>query len=365
MTSNHVTTAPDAEAPTSDSASGKMAQTVLGPVPGRQLGITLPHEHLMIDMAIWFEEPSDPRHLERAHQAVNIENLGWVYYNQYNCLDNVRLLDETVAIHEGELFRKAGGRTIVDVTTHGLGPDRAALKRISQATGLQVIAGTGYYILHGDDARAFDEKSEEEIADEMIGDLLEGRDGIRSGIIGEIGCSRPLSDREEKSLRAAARAQRETGAAVTIHPGRGEDSPMEILRLLEKAGADLTRVIMGHIDRTGFLPKTIRDIASTGCSVEYDIFGGNPFYPLRFGVFRRPCDRERIEQIMDLIADGYLDRILISQDICLKTKLTRYGRPGYAHILENIVPQMLARGMTHEQLHTIMTLNPARLLAFA
>jgi len=352
--------------PHSVNTCSKQAQTVLGPVAVEALGITLPHEHLLLDMSIWFELPEDPALHALAQEPVRMENLGWILFNQYNCLDNVSLLDEPLAIQEAALFRDAGGGTIVDVTTVGLSPDRSALRRIARATGLHIVAGTGYYVQVGDAAAAFDRRDAAEIAVEMTRDLLEGsgEEGIRAGIIGEIGCSWPLLEREKKALRAAAEAQRQTGAAITIHPGRGEDSPLEILRVLEKAGADLSKVIMGHIDRIGFEPSTSLEILSTGCCIEYDLFGSNPFYPLRFGVFRRPCDRERIEQIQELIAAGYLGRILVSQDVCLKTKLVSYGGPGYAHILQNIVPQMIARGINREQINAIMIENPARLLGF-
>jgi len=347
-------------------ANMKMAQSVLGPVHPNDLGITLPHEHLLIDLTVWFEEPEDAAAKKLADQPVTIEKLGWLLFNQYNNVDNMLLQDESVAAEEAMLFKQEGGGTIVDVTTIGLGRDLPALKRIAEATGLNIVAGSGYYVLRGEEAEAFDQKSEEEIADEMASDILVGvgNTGIRAGIIGEIGCSSPLLEREKKSLRAAARAQQSTGAAITIHPGRHEHSLMEIIRVLEAAGADISRVIMGHIDRTGFLPATIREVAATGCYLEYDLFGSNPFYPLRFGVFRRPCDRERIEQIKELIDEGYLNRILISQDICLKTKLVRYGGTGYPHILRNIVPQMLARGITEADIHAMMVENPRRLLCF-
>ena len=220
--------------------------------------------------------------------------------------------------------------------------------------------------MQGEEAKAFDAKSEEEIVEEIVSEILVGFEntGIRAGIIGEIGCSSPLQEREKKSLRAAARAQQRSGAGITIHPGRHESSPMEIIRILEAAGADPSRVIMGHIDRTGYLPATVREFAKTGCYIEYDLFGSNPFYPLRFGVFKRPCDRERIEQIKDLIDDGYLNRILLSQDVCLKTKLVKYGGTGYGHILCNILPQMRAREITDVQIHTMMVENPRRLLCF-
>jgi phosphotriesterase-related protein len=346
--------------------AAKKAQSVLGLVHRDDLGTTLPHEHLLIDMDIWFVEPKEPELKKLAYDPVSFENISWIMYNQYNNLDNVRLLDEALAIQEAKLFKDEGGSTIVDVTSASFSRDLLALKRISRATGLNIIAGSGHYVVSGAGIEASDRKTEDEMTEEIVTDILVGAGDTktRAGIIGEIGCSWPLQDREKKSLRASARAQQRTGAAISIHPGRHEHSPMDIIRVLERAGADIGRVIMGHMDRTGFLPATIQELARTGCSLEYDIFGGNPFYPLHFGVFNRPCDRERIEQIMDLIDKGYLEQILISQDTCLKSKLVHYGGQGYAHILRNILPQMLARGMTQEQINTIMIKNPARLLCF-
>ncbi len=344
----------------------KKAQTVLGLVHPDELGITLPHEHLLVDAKILFSEPQEAELKKRAFEPVSIDNISWINYNQYSNLDNVRLLDEDVAIKEAMFFKNVGGGTIVDVTTAGLSPNFPALKRISQATGLNIIAGAGYYVLAGEARQEFDKKTVDEIAEEIIAEILVGdsHTKIRAGIIGEIGCSWPLQDSEKKLLRASARAQQKTGAPITIHPGRHANSPIDIIGFLDDAGADIGRVIMGHMDRTGFLPATIQEIAKTGCYVEYDIFGGNPFYPLRFGVFNRPCDRERIEQIIELIDTGYLKQILVSQDTCLKSKLVCYGGQGYAHILSNIVPQMLARGITEEQIKTIMVENPARFLCF-
>jgi phosphotriesterase-related protein len=287
-------------------------------------------------------------------------------FNQYNNLDNLKLLDEGLAVKELLLYKKEGGRSVVDVTTAGLGRDPLALARISRATGLHVVMGSGYYVGTAQDGE-IDRKSEAQIGDEIAKDILSGvgDTGIKAGIIGEIGCSWPLRSGEKKVLRACARAQNVTGAPITIHPGRHEDSPMEIITVLGEAGADIRRVIMGHIDRTGFLPATIRKLARTGCYLQYDIFGGNPFYPLHFGVFNRPCDRERIEQIQRLIDEGHIEQVLMSQDTCLKTKLVHYGGQGYGHILRNIVPQMVARGITKEQIRMIMIENPKRLLAFS
>ncbi|MBN1829163.1 MAG: aryldialkylphosphatase [Deltaproteobacteria bacterium] len=343
----------------------KKAQTVLGLVDGGDLGITLPHEHLLIDMAVWFMEPKEAELVKLAYAPVSLENISWIMYNQYNNLDNLKLLDADMAARELMLFKKEGGKTIVDVTTANLGRDPLALARLSRTTDLHVVMGSGYYVGAAQD-QDIDRKSEEEIGEEIAKDIQDGVDGtgVKAGIIGEIGCSWPLQGGEKKILRACARAQNVTGAAITIHPGRHEDSPMEIISVLSEAGADVSRVIMGHIDRTGFLLETIRKLAKTGCYLQYDIFGGNPFYPLHFGLFNRPCDRERIEQIQILMHEGYIEQILMSQDTCLKSKLVCYGGQGYGHILRNIVPQMLARGVTKEQIRLMMVENPKRVLAF-
>ena len=343
----------------------RQAQTVLGRVDADTLGITLTHEHLLIDMAVWFVEPTEAGLRKIAHEPVSIQNLSWVLYHQYNNLDNLRLLDEELAVKEALIFKKEGGGTIVDVTNGGIGRDPLAIARISRVTGLHVIMGSGYYVGEAQGPE-MDRKTEEQIAAEITTDIQVGvgQTGIRSGIIGEIGCSWPLQEREKKVLRACALAQKNTGAAITIHPGRHENAPMEIVRLLEKAGADISRVIMGHLDRTDFLPATLRELARTGCYLQYDCFGSAPFYPLHFGVFNRPCDRERIEQIRELVAEGYLKQILMAQDTCLKCKLVHFGGQGYAHLLRNILPQMLARGITPEQIRTVMVENPKRLLAF-
>lgn len=341
----------------------KQTVTVLGSVPIDRLGVTLPHEHLLIDMKIWFSEPREAGLKRLAYEPITIENLGWIIHNQYSCLDNIQLLDESLAIEEARRFKNEGGGTIVDVTTASLGRDPLALARIARATGLNIIMGTGFYEGASKDA-GFERKSVSDLAEELIAEIRNGvgETGIRAGIIGEIGCSWPLTKEQREILHACAQAQQETGAAITIHPGRHEKSPEEILKVLQEGGADPSHIIMGHLDRTGFKLETILEMAQTGCYLQFDTFGPVPFYPLRFGVFNRPCDRERIEQIGELINRGYLNRLLISQDTCLKTKLCRYGGSGYAHIMRNIVPQMLARGITRQHLHTIMVENPGRLL---
>ena len=343
-------------------------QTVLGLVDAEKLGITLTHEHFLIDMTALVYIPKTPSEKALAYQPVTIENLSWVRYNMYSNLDNNRLLDEELAIKEAMLFKKAGGKTIVDVTNGNIGRDPVALVRISQATGLNVIMGSGYYV--GEvQSRDFDNKLEEEITEEIVRDITVGvnNTGIRSGIIGEIGCSWPLQDRERKTLRASARAQQRTGAAITIHTGHSnglKEPLMEIIGVLDRAGADIGRVIMGHLDCEVYPLEVILELAKTGCYLQYDRWGDTVLRPVYLGIYDKPSDIQRLHQIMGLIDKGHLNQILMSQDVCIKTEMVAYGGYGCHHILRNVVPQMLARGISSDEIDTILIDNPKRLLQF-
>jgi len=344
--------------------TGKV-QTVLGPIAPEDLGITLPHEHLVSDGSCWFVDPSEATEKAMVHHPVTLDILWWLRYHLFQNMDDLLLLDEQEATEEAVRFRLAGGNSIVELSNIGLGRDPAALARISRATGLNVIMGSGYYLAvsHGPE---MDAKTEEEIADEIVRDIMVGvgNSGIRSGIIGEIGCSWPLTDNERKSLRAAARAQQSTGAALNVHPGQGEEAAMEIVKILGDAGADLTRTIIDHIDRAVRKPENRIELAKTGCYLEYDLFGREGYYPIHHRVIDLPNDAQRTNEIIELINKGYLGQILISQDIWNKTQRCAYGGWGYAHILRDTLPVMRVKGVTEEQIHMIMVENPRRLLSF-
>jgi len=349
-------------------------QTVLGVIDADDLGVTLPHEHLLIDMSVYFVDPQEAGLKKLAHEPVSIKKLSWLQHNAYSVRDNLQLLDEEEIIEELKPFKNAGGNSVVCLSNIGDGRDPVGIACISRATGLNVIMGSGYYVRQalGPD---FDKKSVEEIAEEIIADieLGVGDTGIHAGIIGELGTMWPLEERDHKILLAGAMAQKKTGAAINVHQISADTGePLEVIKILDNAGADISRVVIDHID-LNILPLSTRiELAKTGCYLEYDIFGSHTFSPISYSigftkgkVYNRPCDRERIEQIIELINAGYLNQILISHDVCTKGRLLRYGGHGYAHILRNIVPQMLVRGITREQIHTMMVENPKRVLSFA
>jgi phosphotriesterase-related protein len=339
---------------------------VLGAVAAEAIGVTLPHEHLLIDFKVMFAEPAAASDKGRAWAPVGLENLGWVRQNFNANLDNLRLTDEQLAADEILLFKHAGGRTVVDPTPRTLARDPLALARIARATGLNVVMGAGYYVAasHPPD---MDRRSVDEIAREIVADVTTGvgDTDVRSGLIGEIGCTWPWTENEKKVVRAGVLAQRETGAPLMIHPGRNPRAPMDIAELVQKEGGDLRRTIMCHICRTIADVRAVIDLAQTGVWLEYDLFGlENSYYPYH-PAFDMPNDGGRMAHVLALIEAGHHDQILMSHDIAYKTSLVKYGGYGYHHLLVNVVPRLRAKGVDDAGLRRLLVENPARAFAFA
>ncbi|XP_014046750.1 N-acetyltaurine hydrolase isoform X1 [Salmo salar] len=206
----------------------------------------------------------------------------------------------------------------------------------------------------------------EKLTDIIISEVLHGADGteIRCGVIGEIGCSWPITDSEKKVLQATAHAQTELGCPVIIHPGRNPGAPAEIVRLLQEAGGDISKTVMSHLDRTIFDNGELLEFAKMGSYLEYDLFGMetlNYAYNLEVDM---PSDSQRVKALAFLVQEGYEDNIVIAHDIHTKNRLTKYGGHGYSHILKNIVPKMLKRGINQTQVDKILIDNPKRWLTF-
>lgn len=350
-------------------------QTVLGVVDSGDLGITLPHEHLIIDLTCWFIEPSATSEKPLAYQPVTLENLGWIRCNSHSNIDCMQIQDVQLAIDEARLFKEAGGNTIFDATSIGLGRDPNALVRIAQATGLNIIMGSGCYV---DQSlpKDFGAKSEKEIADGIVNDITVGVgvNRVRAGFIGEIGNTWPWTEGEKKRMRAAAAAQKRTGAALMIHPGFSASAPFEHIKLLQEEGADINHTIMCHMEAVFTKFEERCELANTGCYLEFDNFGRDGYFDAGAcedfsdiptpAALVAPNDLKRIDQIKELIDAGYLHQILVSTDICKKTLLTHYGSFGYGHILRHIVPLMHLKGISENDIHTLIVENPKRAFSF-
>jgi len=342
------------------------AQTVLGPIAAEAMGITLPHEHLLIDFEVMFKEPPTGSERGLSRQPVSLANLGWIRQHFSSNLDNLQLLDEKVARDEALLFKNAGGQTFVDPTNRGLARDPLALARVARATGLNIIMGSGYYVAaaHPPD---MDRRTVDDIAREIVQDLCVGvgDTGVRAGFIGEIGTTWPWAENEKKVVRAAVAAQRDTGAALMIHPGRHERLPLQIVDFIRREGADLGRTIMCHVERTIADPAVLLELAATGVFLEYDLFGlETSYYPYN-PAFDMPNDGERMRQILFLIERGHLAQVLMSHDIAYKHCLTKWGGFGYHHLLVNVIPRLRAKGADDKTIQTLLVDNPRSAFAYA
>ncbi|WP_218023900.1 phosphotriesterase family protein [Gluconacetobacter liquefaciens] len=338
-------------------------QTVLGSIAPECLGPTLMHEHLIIDLNSPAQRAKVENYGALSRKDIDPKDNFKLNWGQKRDIANFRLCDEGVAIDELREMRAAGGMALVELTVGGLGPDPLALKRIAEASGVHVVMGCGHYVdAYQDPDNA--SRPVESFAREIVGQVATGAWGtdIKAGIIGEIGCEYPWKDVERRVLLGAILAQNETGAALTIHPGRHENQPMEIVGFLREHGADISRSIICHLDRTIFDIETLLRLADTGCILEFDLFGWeNACYWPNLDI-DLPNDADRLRLVKALLERGYGDQILLSHDICVKSRLLRYGGHGYQHMFANIVPLMQRREIADADIDRILTLNPRRLL---
>ena len=345
---------------TRDDLRGK-AQTVRGLVDPAVLGATLMHEHLLWDIrtpAMRADPDQGPELCLCNYFACN--------YGTRKAPGNLVFVDRELATEEVGLMRRAGGRSIVELTVGGLDPDPLGLRKIAEATDTHIVMGCGHYVDEYQFPRNRD-RPVDDFAAEMIRDITVGAWGtdVRAGIIGEIGCQSPWTDLEKRVMEGAIIAQQQTGAAINVHPGRHHDQPQEVAEFVRAKGGDTSRVVISHIDRTIFDDARLFRLADTGCVIELDLFGQEQsFYSLNLDV-DLPNDAERLRWIRRLIDRGHLDQIVISHDICYRSRLSRFGGHGYGHIFENVLPLMRRRGFTEIEIERITTGTPRRLLTFA
>ena len=330
--------------------------TVLGEIDPGELGATSMHEHCLIDARVWYTPPCEapPDDLR-----MTIENLGFVRWNLVGLEDNLVLDDLDLTIRELAPVRDVGGSGIVDLTVIGIGRRVGELPRIARETGLHLMVGCGFYI-HASHPDWVESASVDDLAGLMIGELRNGIDGtgIRPALIGEIGTSEPVSDRERKVVRAAGRAGAETRAAVNVHLDPRGTRALEVLDLLVDEGMGPERVVFSHMDE--HLDREYhRAVAESGAVLEYDTFGSE-FY---FGeLFKDPTDLERLDYVDFLLENGWGDRLVLGCDVWVKAALRAYGGMGYDHLLKRIVPAFRERGVPERAIDAMLVETPRRIL---
>ena len=297
-----------------------MVQTVLGPVPAGELGLTVSHEHLLC---------RPPGSVGEADPDLVLD-------------------DPEAAIAELAAFKAAGGNAVVEVTPVDYGRDLDGLVALSRRSGVHIVAATG---LHKDQFSApyTARLDEDQLADIFMRDLQVGVNGVRLGVI-KLGSSLDqITPGERKAFTAAALAQRATGATITTHTEAGRLA-LEQLEVLIGAGADPERIVIGHLDRlldTGYHEAVLR----TGAYVGYDQIG-KPKYA---------TDARRAEALAILVARGHGAKLLISGDLGRKSYWSTYGgKPGLDYIPKTFLSMLCAAGLSAGQAEDLVVSNPAR-----
>lgn len=335
------------------------AQTVLGLIDPASLGPTLMHEHLL-----WDIRTPAMRAAPDQGPEITLCNCFSIGYGRKKAPGNYRLTCEATATDELRAMAAAGGRSVVELSSGGLDPRPHGLVALARDAGVNVIMGCGHYVDEYQ-PRANLARTVESFAAEMIEQITVGawNSDVRAGIIGEIGCQAPWTELEKRVMAGAVLAMAETGAALNVHPGRDPDQPQEVADFVRARGATMDRVIISHIDRTIFDEERLHRLADSGVVIEFDLFGCESSY-YALSDIDMPNDAMRLRLIRGLIARGHLERVVISHDICYRTRLTRFGGHGYGHIFENVVPMMRARGFSEAEIEAILVGNPRRLLTF-
>jgi phosphotriesterase-related protein len=300
--------------------------TVRGPIDPADLGVTLSHDHVLLD--------------------------GWGVFRNYAVIMD----DEDTAAAELRLYRAAGGRTVCDPTNGGLGRDPEGLRRVSEAADVHIVMGAGWYreVVY---PPSLDLRSTDGIANELVRELTVGvgATGVRPGFIGEIGTERgAISPLEERVFRAAGRAHRRTGCPILTHTTHMGELALEQLALLAEEGVPAERVIVSHLgDRRDQRP--LLAVAARGAWLSVDNLGFIKDYaPLEV----------RADNIVRLWQEGYGERVLLGNDNCETGQYVANGGPGYANVLERVWPLLRERGVTDDQFRTMTVANPARAYAY-
>ncbi|XP_031620564.1 phosphotriesterase-related protein [Contarinia nasturtii] len=353
-------------------------QSVLGDLLPSDLGRTLPHEHLSLDFHHFFNDA--PKHLQgyvTEKQKISLGNIGVLRQYPYSSPYNLQFFDDDTnekVIEDVHLYKKWCGSkcTIVENTTHGIRRDLTFYREVAKKTGVNVIAGAGHYLEMTQD------NSELSISLEQMSDLYRreivfgvdvssnknGSDIIKCGFLGEIASNWPISDFEKRAIKASADVQSALGCAVTFHPARDSRAPFEIMRLYLEAGGKADKCVMSHLDRTIHDDDMLLEFAKLGMYCQFDLFGTEvSFYQLAEHL-DMPSDAQRMDKIISLVDEGYLDRILMSHDIHTKHRLIGFGGHGYAHIINNVLPKLKLKGLTDEQIDNITITNPSKWLEF-
>ena len=307
--------------------------TVTGPLVASALGVTDSHDHLFL------RSPA---------------------------LRGQELEDLDAAINEVREAKATGLDAIVEMTPIGCGrrPDR--MRAVSEATGMPIIAATGYHRdAHYPDGHWVHEATIETLAERIVFDLQDGMhpadwldaslplDPARAGVIKAGASYQHVSVSERRRLEAAALGHRRTGAPILVHAEVGTCGH-EIVDLLTGLGVPPSSILLAHLDRNPDA-ELHAEIAARGVTLEYDTIGRIKYRP----------DSDLLDLIESVVAAGHLQRIVLGLDLGRRDYFRAYGGgPGMRSLMRSFVPR-LRRRIGEAAVETILVANPARAFAMA
>jgi len=331
-------------------------RTVQGDITAEEVGSSMIHEHIIFDIT--------PPH-KRALKTNNISmNDRWqIDYLSNENPENSSQKEVSIAVNELRFFSDDGGSLIVDQSVFGLDRSPNDLLEISKLSGIHIVAAAGCYT-EPYLQETYLKTGIDELINHFVSEVQIGLDGtsIKAGIIGEIGCSWPLTAFEKKAIIAAACAADKTGTSLSIHPGRAPDACLQILEIIEPTGLDPDRIIFCHMDRTHPDGTGVKQLLQLGVNVEWDFFGIEQSY-YWMGNLELPNDFDRLKLINTFADEGHENQILISHDICTKSRMRSFGGHGYSHILRNVPELMKRLGLDTELFKQLTHTNPRKVLA--
>lgn len=322
-------------------------------------GYVLPHEHLVCDLRARWWGDGDAWTLDPPGVGVTMDALDELRHTpQATIRENLVLSDWYLAATELRPVRETGGQLVVDVTVEGLSPEPRLSRRAAELAGLRAVVAVGRYLPRSLSPAERDEPVGS-LVDRWTRQVEEGVDGCTIGVIGELGVGHELGDVERRTLVAGGRVAATTGLAVNVHVEPGSSRAHEALDVLADAGAELDRVAVSHVDAAPDV-TSLTKLLDRGCYAEFDLFGRAPVF--RFAGRYSADDETRAEVLCELVDRGYVDRLLLSQDICMRHALRHYGGYGYAHLARHVLPVLTER-LGADAVHRMTRVNPLRLLA--
>ena len=316
-----------------------MINTVTGKISPEELGQTLIHEH--ITCADWSTRMNFGKKFFDADKVAALAK---------------RMLNDAM---------DCGIKTMVDGTPVNLGRDIRLIKRVSELSGMQIIASSGFYYQIEPQLAGRDE---EFIYDLLYDECINGIDGtgILPGIMKAGSGTAGITPYHEKMFRATARTAVDAHLPVFCHHEVTTECGLEIADLFCGLGVKPESLILGHSGDSNDLDY-LESLFKTGCYVGFDRMG---YYPLSIG----NALENYVKNIMHFVEKGYEKQILMSHDIAVymafwytfERDLEDYENGKgltFTMVSKDVIPALKAAGMTDEIVNTIMVENPKRLLS--